>query len=240
MRRAPHPGRLGRWLSNAAVAVGLVLFLGGFVLAAVLYQPYTVPTDSMSPSVSAGDRVLAQRIDGEEVRRGDIVVFQEPDWGDLPMLKRVIGLGGDTVVCCDDEGLLLVNDTAIPEPYLELSGAAASPVGFKAEVPEEELFLMGDERSDSQDSRSRLTDNDAGSVPREAVTGRVEARLWPWSSVGLVPRASGFASQPGGVSGAGPLRPLAYATATGAVLIVVGAAYGPLARRAVVSSRTAQ
>ena len=69
-------GRLGNALSGLAVAVGCVLFLGGFVWGAVVYQPYTVPTDSMTPTVKAGDRVLAERIDGDEVRRGDIVVFQ--------------------------------------------------------------------------------------------------------------------------------------------------------------------
>lgn len=230
--------RLGRALSSGAVAVGCVLFLGGFVLAAALYQPYTVPTASMAPSVAPGDRVLAQRIDGVEVRRGDIVVFREPAWGNLPMVKRVVGVGGDTVACCDSAGLLLVNGEPIDEPYLAPGpvepGAPAGSGGgttFEAAVPTGELFVLGDHRADSLDSRSRLTASDPGSVPRTAVTARVVATVWPLGRIGPLPVASGFADLPGGVSGPGPLLPLAYLTGAGAVLIVVGAGYGPAARR---------
>jgi signal peptidase I len=223
-------GRLGRWLSNLAVAAGLVLFLGGFVLAAVLYQPYTVPTHSMAPSVTAGDRVLAHRIDGSEVRRGDIVVFREEAWGELPMIKRVVGIGGDTVGCCDEQGLLVLNGDPVREPYLD-PRHADSPSDFEAEVPEGELFLLGDHRLASLDSRTRLAEGKTGSVSRDAVTARVEATVWPPDRFGLVPRASGFADRSGGISDPGPLRELSYATAAGAVLLVVGAVSGPVARR---------
>lgn len=230
MSGTPHRGRLGAALSNVAVALGCVLFLGGFVLAAFLYQPYTVPTGSMAPSVASGDRVLAQRIEGGEVRRGDIVVFRETAWGELPMVKRVVGIGGDTVACCDDEGLLVVNGRPVAEPYLA-EGQSASATAFETRVPEGELFLLGDHRLDSLDSRTRLTGTDPGSVPREAVTARVEATVWPADRVGLLPRADGFADQPGGVSGPGPLPPLFFAITVGAVLIMAGAVYGPVARR---------
>lgn len=230
MSAAPRGGRLVRVLSNLAVALGCVLFLGGFVVAAFLYQPYTVPTDSMAPSVTGGDRVLAHRIDGTEARRGDIVVFREEEWSDLPMIKRVVGLGGDTVACCDPEGRLTVDGEPVAEPYLgEQGGAAAN--AFEAEVPDGELFLLGDHRLDSIDSRNQLTDSDPGTVPTEAVSGRVEATVWPLGRLGLMPRPSGFAELPGGISGAGPLTPLVYATSAGAVLIVAGAVTGPVARR---------
>lgn len=71
-----------------------------------MYKPYTVPTGSMTPTVNAGDRVLAQRIDGSEVRRGDVVVFTDPVWGDMPMVKRVVGIGGDRIACCGKGGRL--------------------------------------------------------------------------------------------------------------------------------------
>ncbi|MCZ9346523.1 S26 family signal peptidase, partial [Streptomyces sp. TRM76130] len=61
-------------MSGVAVALGMVLFLGGFVWGAVVYRPYTVPTDSMAPTIGAGDRILAERVDGTDVRRGDVVV----------------------------------------------------------------------------------------------------------------------------------------------------------------------
>ncbi|GAA1898607.1 signal peptidase I [Streptomyces sodiiphilus] len=227
-------GRAVRYLSNAALAVGMVLFLGGFGLLAVVYQPYAVPTDSMAPSVAAGDRVLAQRIDGPQVRRGDVVVFREQAWGDLPMIKRVAGVGGDTVACCDSEGRLTVNGEPVEEPYLDPGWAAATAQegGFEAKVPDGELFLLGDQRLDSLDSRTQLTDSDAGSVPRGAVSARVEATLWPPDRTGLLPRPEGFEDLPGGISGTGPLVPLSLAVGAGAVLIVAASVAGPVARRA--------
>jgi signal peptidase I len=111
-------GRLGHKLSGVAVAIGCVLFLGGFAWVALLYQPYTVPTDSMDPTVKGGDRVLAERIDGDDVRRGDVVVFQDSVWGAVPIVKRVVGTGGDEVACCDKQGRLTVNGKALDEPYL--------------------------------------------------------------------------------------------------------------------------
>ena len=78
--KGPVGSRTGQRLSGLAVALGLVLFLGGFAWGAVVYRPYTVPTSSMAPTIGAGDRVLAQRIDGGEVRRGDVVVFTDTTW----------------------------------------------------------------------------------------------------------------------------------------------------------------
>ncbi|MCQ0023490.1 signal peptidase I [Streptomyces somaliensis DSM 40738] len=227
-------GRLGGVLSGLAVAVGCVLFLGGFACGAVLYRPYTVPTDSMSPTVTAGDRVLARRIDGSEVRRGDVVVFTDRSWGDLPMVKRVVGIDGDEVACCDADGRLTVGGEPVREPYLRSQGwgakEAASPTGFTATVPEGHLFLLGDQRAGSQDSRAHLRDAGRGSVPRSAVTARLDAVVWPLDGLGTVDRPRGFAALPGGVSEPGPVRPLAWAVAVGAVLVLGGAAYGPRTR----------
>ncbi|MEU7637235.1 MULTISPECIES: signal peptidase I [unclassified Streptomyces] len=220
----------GSVLSGLAVAVGCVLFLGGFVWGALLYRPYTVPTDSMSPTIAAGARVMAEKVSGSEIRRGDIVVFKDATWGDLPMVKRVVGVGGDTVACCTKKGLLTVNGIPIEEPYLHSEGPA-SPIGFKAAVPTGQLFLLGDHRNDSLDSRVHLTDGDHGSVPRNAVAARVDARAWPLDGVGMLQRPASFAALPGGTSQPGPLQPLVLAVVAGAVLILGGAAYGPIARR---------
>ncbi|UGY93836.1 signal peptidase I [Streptomyces gobiensis] len=223
-------GRLGNTLSSLAVALGCVLFLGGFIWGAVQYQPYTVPTDSMAPTVAAGDRVLAQRIDGDVVRRGDVVVFEDPLWGDLPMVKRVVGVGGDKVACCDKRGLLTVNGEPVKEPYVDGEGPA-SATGFTATVARGKLFLLGDHRRDSLDSRDRLTDGEQGAVPREAVRARIDATAWPLDGVGMLGRPQAFAGLPGGVSEPGPLRPILLAIGVGAVLVLGGAAYGPIARR---------
>lgn len=218
---------LGNLLSGLAVAVGCVLFLGGFAWGAVEYKPYTVPTQSMNPTVKAGDRVLAQRIDGADVKRGDVVIFKNKVWGNVPMVKRVVGIGGDTVKCCDEGGKLTVNGQAIEEPYLH--GVPASMTKFSATVPKDQLFLLGDERDVSLDSRVHLEDAANGSVPRSAVSARVDAVAWPLD--GMLKRPTGFKALPGGISQPGPLMLVVGAVIAGAVLIVVGAAYGPLARR---------
>lgn len=223
-------GRLGSVLSGVAVALGCVLFLGGFVWGAVLYQPYTVPTGSMTPTIGSGDRVLAQRVDGDDVRRGDVVVFKQSTWGDLPMVKRVVGVGGDKIACCED-GKLTVNGKEVAEPYLP-DGQGASATGIPTTtVPKGRLFLLGDERSGSLDSSVHLGDGDHGSVPRDAVQARVDAVAWPMGKFGMLERPDGFADMPGGISEPGPLRMVLTAVVVGMVLVLGGAAYGPVAKR---------
>lgn len=223
-------GRRGRILSGLAVALGCVLFLGGFGWGVVLYQPYTVPTDSMDPTIKAGDRVLAERIDGSEVHRGDVVVFKDPAWGDLPEVKRTVGIGGDKVACCDEKGRVTVNGTPVEEPYL-LGDGPASALHFSTTVPKGSLFLMGDHRQVSQDSRVRIQDDRHGGVPRSTVKARVDATVWPLSGAAMVTRPAGFAALPGGTSQPGPLLAVLGAIVAGALLIFGGAAYGPIARR---------
>ncbi|MFF4187345.1 signal peptidase I [Streptomyces sp. NPDC001691] len=224
-----HDGRgrsLGSVLSGLAVAVGCVLFLGGFAWGAVQYKPYTVPTQSMSPTVKAGDHVLAQRISAGDVRRGDVVVFTDKTWGDMPMVKRVVGIGGDTVKCCGTDGKLTVNGRAVDEPYLH-GKTPASASSFDAKVPQGQVFLLGDDRYVSMDSRVHLDDATNGSVPLTAVTARVDAIAWPMD--GMLGRPSGFEDLPGGISRPGPLKLVLGAVVTGAVLILLGAAHGPIA-----------
>ncbi|MFF5334901.1 signal peptidase I [Streptomyces sp. NPDC013181] len=230
-------GRLGARLSGAAVALGCVLFLGGFVWGALVYRPYTVPTGSMSPTVNAGDKVLAQRVDGDTVRRGDVVVFTDPGWGNLPMVKRVVGVGGDKIACCGEDGRLTVNGIPIDEPYLRASGRASAE-DFTAEVPEGRIFLLGDDRTVSLDSRVHLEDAVHGSVPRDSVEARIDAVAWPLGS--MIGRPEAFAALPGGVSSAGPLRLQLTAMGVGMVLILGGAVYGPLAARAARPRRNAK
>ncbi|MEU2226457.1 signal peptidase I [Streptomyces sp. NPDC018347] len=228
-------GRLGQRLSGAAVALGLVLFLGGFAWGALAYRPYTVPTGSMSPTIAVGDRVLAQRVDGDEVRRGDVVVFEDKSWvDDAKVVKRVVAVGGDTVSCCTD-GKLTVNGKQIDEPYLP-AGSLAEIKGFTTvTVPRGRLFLLGDERQGSLDSTAHLTDAAQGTVSRSAVSARVDAVVWPWK--GMLKRPTGFETL-GALSGPGPLRMIEVLVVAGAILVLGGGAYGPIAGR-LTRSRTA-
>ncbi|WP_406725297.1 signal peptidase I [Streptomyces sp. GD-15H] len=226
--RGPAGGRTGQRLSSLAVALGVVLFLGGFAWGAVVYRPYTVPTTSMAPTIGAGDRVLAQRIDSGDVRRGDVVVFEDTNWANVPVLKRVVAVGGDTVSCCED-GRLKVNGTEIDEPYLPEDEVAGSGDFPEVTVPKGRLFLLGDERAGSVDSTSHLTDAANGTVSRGAVRARVDAVVWPVD--GMLKAPTGF-EELGALSSPGPLRTIVALVSAGAVLILGGAAYDPLAKRA--------
>ncbi|MDV6288252.1 signal peptidase I [Streptomyces sp. UP1A-1] len=227
--KAPVGSRTGQRLSGLAVALGLVLFLGGFAWGAVVYRPYTVPTSSMAPTIGAGDRVLAQRIDGADVRRGDVVVFKDATWANAPMVKRVVAVGGDTVSCCQ-EGKLKVNGKAIDEPYL--------PAGTPAEITE--LPHRHRARGPPVPARRRAGQlrglhrpphrrRCGGTVSRGAVDARVDAVVWPMD--GMLERPTGFEAL-GGLSSPGPLRTVVALVVAGAVLILGGAAYGPFAKRA--------
>ncbi|GAA3766173.1 signal peptidase I [Streptomyces chiangmaiensis] len=221
-------GRLGRTLSGLVVALGCVLFLGGFVWGAIVYRPYTVPTDSMSPTIMAGDRVMAQRVDTADITRGDVVVFKQKSWGNMPIVKRVVAVGGDTIACCT-EGKLTVNGKQIQESYLSKGQPAELKTIPTITVPKGRLFLLGDERSGSLDSTAHLTEAFSGTVPRSAVDARVDAVVWPMN--GMLERPTGFEAL-GPISSPGPLRPIVGVIVAGAVLVMAGAAYGAIADRA--------
>ncbi|WP_020120973.1 signal peptidase I [Streptomyces canus] len=222
----PVSGRTGQRLSGLAVALGLVLFLGGFAWGAVLYRPYTVPTGSMTPTIEVGARVLAQRVDGDEVRRGDVVVFTDKTWvSNGPVVKRVVAVGGDTVSCCTD-GKLTVNGKELDETYLK-GGVVEDKSIPTVKVPKGRLFLLGDERQGSLDSSVHLTDAAQGTVASSAVTARVDAVVWPMK--GMLERPAAFEPL-GALSSPGPLRTIVVLIVAGGVLVLGGGAYGPVAK----------
>jgi signal peptidase I len=220
--------RTGQRLSGLAVALGIVLFLGAFAWGAVLYRPYTVPTSSMSPTIAAGDRVMAERVDGDEVRRGDVVVFKDTAWvSNALVVKRVVAVGGDTVSCCTN-GKLTVNGKQIDEPYLPAGSLAEDRAIPTVKVPEGRLFLLGDERQGSLDSTAHLTDAAGGTVSQNAVRARVDAVVWPMN--GMLKKPTGFETL-GPLSTPGPLRTIVVLIVAGGVLVLGGGAYGPIAQR---------
>src|SRR5690348_4217391 len=130
-------------LQGIGITVGLLGLIGGFVLLAVQYRPYSVPTDSMAPTVQPGDTVLAHPVKGSEIGRGDVIVFSDPLWGTSAMVKRVIGVGGDTIACCDSAGRTTVNGKPVTESYVNSSSSSALLLGdkaFSAKVPAGRLF----------------------------------------------------------------------------------------------------
>lgn len=167
---------------------------------------YAIPTGSMENTLALGDRVAVAKWRGGQVTRGDVVVFDgHTTWGPVagvapgPLegaigrieghdpadvyVKRVIGVGGDSVACCDARGRVTVNGTAIDEPYL-YPGDVPSATPFEVLVPAGRVWLMGDHRSHSADSRSHLGSPGGGTVALDDIIGPVLFRYWPPSRIG--------------------------------------------------------
>ncbi|MCC9307061.1 signal peptidase I [Kitasatospora sp. RB6PN24] len=220
--------RIGGVLQGVALALGLVLMVGGTALIGVGYHFFKVPTGSMRPGIDAGDTLAGRPVSGSAVGRGDVVVFRDTDWESDTLVKRVVGVGGDTVVCCDAQQRITVNGTAIDEPYLAPAGAAP-PIPFNVTVPAGRLFVLGDNRTGSQDSRVHLG-LASGTVPDSAVQARIEATVWPPSRARLHSPTTAFAALGRPTAGRpGPLETEFSAAVAGAALIVVTSLVGGVA-----------
>lgn len=213
-------------VQGLVIGLGFVLMMGAFGVLATQYRPYRIPTQSMSPTLAVGDTVLARSVGDGPVGRGDIVVFKDPLWGNAPMVKRVVAIGGDTVICCDAQHRLMVNGHSVDEPYVAKQQLDENV--FSTMVPTGRLFLLGDSRDASLDSRSHLGEA-GGTVAVTDVVGRVEGTAWPAGRAGLSERTVAFDGLAGPTAaGAGPLRPAVLATVIGAALIVLTSALGGL------------
>ena len=209
--RAAKPVGIGRMLLEVVLVLALALGIATAVRH-LLVQVYKIPSGSMEPTLMVGDRIVANKIPvvGKQLERGDVVVFSDKnDWmgepagtdsvwtgalqflGFLPadgqqiLVKRVIGVGGDTVACCTADGSVTVNGSPIDEPYIS-PNAGPSDIEFSQQVPADSYWVMGDNRSNSADSRLHI-DEGTQFVGSDQVVGRVWSVIWPfshWSSVG--------------------------------------------------------
>ncbi|WP_406725300.1 signal peptidase I [Streptomyces sp. GD-15H] len=186
-------GRLpGRWMTAALL---LLLALSTFVV-----RPFQIPSGSMAPSLRAGDRVVVLKLAylfGAEPQRGDVVVFDGTGYfGDTDYIKRVVGVGGDHVVCCDREGKIRVNGRSVDESGFLFPGEGASTVPFDVAVPEGRLFVLGDHRGDSSDSRDHLGSPGGGMIPVSAVIGRADWIVSPFDRTTRLHRPDAYARVP--------------------------------------------
>jgi len=202
------------------------------LLSAFVVRPYLIPSGSMEPTLRVGDRVLVNKLAyrfGSAPRRGDVVVFdgtgsfvrepppQNPVTGllrgaaaslglaepaETDYVKRVVGVGGDRVVCCDRRGRIEVNGGPVTEDYL-YPGDEPSRVRFDIVVPDGTLWVMGDHRARSRDSRDHLGEPGGGMVPVDMVIGRVDWIGWPLGRLGGLPDSAAFdgVRAPGGAHG---------------------------------------
>lgn len=184
--------RRQRSLSPRTVVLALVVaVLGVWFARSYVAVPFTVPTRSMADTLRPGDRILVDRLGPHlrGVQRGDVVVFDGTDaFGspDTDFVKRVIGIGGDRVTCCDRRGRLTVNGAVLDERDYVHDGERASQLRFDIRVPEGRLWVMGDHRSNSMDSRAHLGSPGGGTVAVDDLVGRVVGVMWPPSRIGAL------------------------------------------------------
>jgi signal peptidase I len=203
--------------------LGLALVLA-IIIKSLFVQAFYIPSPSMEPQFVKNDRILVQKVSywgSASPSRGDIVVFEDPGgWLDSSdaakpgspvtelmekiglyptgghLVKRVIGTGGDRVVCCDAKGRLTVNGKALDEKSYLPKGTAPSQVKFDVRVPKNHLWMMGDNRGFSYDSRGHMGGPGGGFVDQDLVVGKVFALIWPWSRAELIHRPATFDDVP--------------------------------------------
>ena len=181
---APAPGRRStrnvvEWVAIVIGALAVALIVKTFLI-----QAFFIPSLSMFSTLDKGDRVLVNKLSYHvhDIHRGDVVVFERPealpDDGIKDLIKRVIGLPGDTIE--SRNGHVFVNGKQLKESYLDDGVLTDSPVLERQTVPEHHIFVMGDNRSNSQDSRF------FGPIDEDLVVGRAFIKVWPLTELDLL------------------------------------------------------
>ena len=186
------------------------------IVKTFLVQFFYIPSGSMENTLQVNDRVGVNKLGAifSDIKRGEVVVFRDPaEWLSAPydeskglakivkdglvfvgimpdpakqyLIKRVIGVGGDRVVCCSTSGKIEVNGIEVDEPYI-YSGNKPSDSTFDVTVPKGFIWVMGDHRGASADSRFHTDDPNKGMVPLDKVTGRALFVIWPLKHLGVL------------------------------------------------------
>jgi signal peptidase I len=237
------------------VVAALVLTI---LLKAFVVQVFSIPSGSMENTLLPGDRILVSKVvyRFRSIERGDVVVFSgagswDPAtvtssnaavryWDDVTSLvgiaapgtdyvKRVIGIPGDHVACCNATGRVTVNGVPLIEESYVYPGASPSQLKFSITVPAGRLWVMGDNRADSDDSRYRPDSPDDGTIPESAVVGRAFVIIWPLSRINDLPIPTTFTQA--GLRAAAALSTAQPGTLAGGAAALSGAALAWRRRR---------
>ena len=207
-------------LWQESILLLVVAHVLAIAIKALFMQAFYIPSGSMNDTLVLNDRILVQKVSywgGGEPQRGDVVVFEDPGgWLDEPaagattnpitraleifglyptgghLVKRVIGVGGDRVKCCDNKGRMVVNGVPLNEQEYLAAGQQPSMIDFDIKVEPGYMWVQGDNRSNSADSRVHLGDPGGGQVPVDDVVGKVFAVVWPISHGKLLHRPATF------------------------------------------------
>jgi signal peptidase I len=162
----------------------VVALLAALLLRTFVVQPYFIPSGSMEPTLKINDKVLVNKLsyDFHSVHRGDVIVFKKPADDTTPgikdLIKRVIGLPGETI--SSEHGYVYINGVRLNEPWLPKVDQGVT-FGIKPTlIPPGEYYVMGDNRTDSADSRV------IGPIPKSLIVGRAFIRVWPLSRIGTL------------------------------------------------------
>ena len=219
---ATRRGRRKRSFWREFPILVVVALLLAVIIKTYAIQAFFIPSGSMENTLEINDRVLVNKLvyDVRSIHRGDIVVFNgDGSWdpgtaprdtnfvvkfgqgfasmfgfghpGDI-LIKRVIGLPGDKVACCDAQGRVTVNGVPLTEQSYLYPGDAPSEIRFNVVVPPGRLWVMGDHRLISDDSRNHLGEPGGGTVPENAVIGRAFVIIWPISRWRILPIPATF------------------------------------------------
>ncbi|MBA2445024.1 MAG: signal peptidase I, partial [Nocardioidaceae bacterium] len=221
---AAAPTRTRRFLHGVRelVIVVVIALVASALLRAFVLQAFFVPSGSMLPEIQKDDRILVSRINS--IERGEIIVFKDPgnwldaveqpppptglrkglEWlGVLPasghehLVKRVIGLEGDRIICCEG-GQLVINGVSVDESsHLFQKKGPADDQTYDVVVPDDHVFVLGDHRYGSGDSAYHLQDKTAF-VPVDLVVGRAFSVIWPVGDAHLMRRPDMYDEVPAG------------------------------------------
>jgi signal peptidase I len=207
------------WRDLTVIVIAALILT--ILLKAFVVQVFSIPSGSMENTLLPGDRILVNKMvyRFRPIERGDIVVFSGSGSWDPPTppvsnpfarvwddaiglvgiagpgtdyVKRVIGIPGDHVVCCNAKGQITVNGVPLSEKSYIYPGSLPSQIRFNITVPPGRLWVMGDNRADSDDSRYRVGDPGGGTIPESAVVGRAFLIIFPFSRISDLPIPNTF------------------------------------------------
>ena len=192
----------------------IVAIVVAVVVRAFVLQTFYIPSESMEKTLLINDRVLVNKLiyNFRSPHRGEVVVFEAPaNWrsttADEDFIKRVIGIPGDHIVCCDDRQRLIINNHPIDEPYIYSEDGISDPPAdqeFDITVPADRLWVMGDHRSASGDSLEhweRTRQIEVATIPLDSVVGRAFVVFWPVSRAKWLSPPESFEGVPDGTVG---------------------------------------